>query len=69
MIRPWYISFVFCHESRKSEYVDCKQRMSGDSIMNGYAVLLLRHRLPSGGCGHGGATAVLDGMLRREITP
>ena len=37
--------------------------------MNGYAVLLLRHRLPSGGCGHGGATAVLDGMLRREITP
>ena len=34
--------------------------------MNGYAVLLLRHRLPSGGCGHGGATAVLDGKLPRE---
>ena len=42
---------VSCHESRKSTRLARNRR--GEAIMIALAILLLRHRLPSGGGRHG----------------
>ena len=51
-----------CFLSRVTQiYAACKKQTSGEAIMIALAILLLRHRHPSGGGRHRvGGTAVLD---------
>ena len=60
MLRPWYVFNCFLSPITQI-YAACMKQASGEAIMIALAILLLRHRLPSGGGGRRwGATAVLD---------